>query len=92
MRYATLFPLALLFGCASTEQPVVEKPPVTSALTTSRAFDVPALLGLDANEVARPLNSQTIRPDHDLTPRDQPSGQTESLYTYWHDTTEMEVI
>lgn len=91
MRYSPFFPLALLLGCASTEQPVAEKAPVTPALQIDRAFDVPALIGLNADEIARPLVSQRIRPDHDLTPRDLPTGQTEATYTYWRDTTALEV-
>jgi len=92
MRYAFLsLPLALLLGCASTEQPVVEKPSVTTTPTVNRAFDVPALLGMNADQIARPLVSQTIRPDHDQTPRQSATGTTEALYTYWRDTTALEV-
>ena len=87
MRYAPLLPLALLLGCASTEQPVAETPATTPALTVNRAFDVPALLGLNADEIARPLISKSIRPDHDRTPRELPTGTTEAIYTYWRDTT-----
>ena len=92
MRYASFLPLALLLGCASTDRSVVEQPAVSSVpATVSRAFDVPALLGLNANEIARPLISQSIRPDHDRTPRESATGDTEALYTYWRDTTALEV-
>lgn len=92
MRYAFFpLPLALLLGCASTEQPVVEKPSVTATPTINRAFDVPALLGMNADQIARPLVSQSIRPDHDQTPRQSATGTTEALYTYWRDTTALEV-
>ena len=90
MRYAAIFPLALLLGCATTE-PTTEEPPVNAPAPVSRAFDVPALLGLNANEIAQPLISQSIRPDHDRTPRESASGSTEALYTYWRDTTALEV-
>jgi hypothetical protein len=56
-----------------------------------RAFDVPALLGLNADEIARPLISQSVRPDRDRTPRQSETGTTEALYTYWRDTTALEV-
>lgn len=91
MRYAPLLPLALLLGCASTDRAVVEQPTSTAVPTVNRAFDVPALLGLNANEIARPLISQSIRPDHDLTPRTSDTGGTEARYTYWRDTTALEV-
>ena len=92
MRYALLlFPLALLFSCASTDRPATEAPAVTPALTVPRAFDVPALLGMNADQIAQPLVSQTIRPDHDATPRASIDGNTEALYTYWRDTTALEV-
>ncbi|GAB3588753.1 hypothetical protein [Hymenobacter daeguensis] len=93
MRYAFLpLPLALfLLGCASTEQPVVEQPSVTATPPINRAFDVPALLGMNADQIARPLVSQSIRPDHDQTPRQAANGATEALYTYWRDTTALEV-
>lgn len=91
MRYSTLFPLALLLGCASTERPVVETPAVSSVPTVNRAFDVPALLGLNADEIARPLISKSVRPDQDQTPRQSVDGGTEALYTYWRDTTALEV-
>ena len=92
MRCALLlFPLALLFSCASTDRPAAEAPTATSALPVQRAFDVPALLGLNADQIARPLVSQTIRPDHDATPRESVDGNTEALYTYWRDTTALEV-
>jgi hypothetical protein len=93
MRYSFFaLPMALLLGCASTEQPVVETPSVsTAAPAVSRAFDVPALLGMNADQIARPLVSQSIRPDHDQTPRQSATGATEALYTYWRDTTALEV-
>ena len=91
MRYAFLFPLALLLGCASTDRLANEMPSVTPPLTVNRAFDVPALLGMNANQIAKPLTGQTIRPDHDRTPRDLPTGATEAIYTYWHDTTALVV-
>ena len=91
MRYASLFPLALLLGCASTDRLANETPSVTPPLTMNRAFDVPALLGMNANQIAKPLTGQTIRPDHDRTPRDLPTGATEAIYTYWHDTTALVV-
>ena len=91
MRYASLFPLALLLGCASTDRLANETPSVTPPLTVNRAFDVPALLGMNANQIAKPLTGQTIRPDHDRTPRDLPTGATEAIYTYWHDTTALVV-
>jgi hypothetical protein len=46
---------------------------------------------MNADQIARPLVSQTIRPDHDQTPRQTTSGATEALYTYWRDTTALEV-
>ena len=91
MRYASLFPLALLLGCASTDRLANETPSVIPPLTVNRAFDVPALLGMNANQIAKPLTGQTIRPDHDRTPRDLPTGATEAIYTYWHDTTALVV-
>jgi hypothetical protein len=93
MRHSFLaLPLALLLSCASTEQPVVETPSVsTTTPTVNRAFDVPALLGMNADQIARPLVSQSIRPDHDQTPRQSATGSTEALYTYWRDTTALEV-
>ncbi|WP_201981234.1 hypothetical protein [Hymenobacter rubidus] len=91
MRYPFFLPLALLLGCATTDQTVVETPTVATEPTVQRAFDVPALLGLNANEIARPLISQSIRPDHDQTPRASANGTTEALYTYWRDTTALEV-
>ena len=91
MRYAPLFPLALLLGCATTDRLANETPSVTPTLTVNRAFDVPALLGMNADQIAKPLTGQTIRPDHDRTPRDLPTGATEAIYTYWHDTTALVV-
>ncbi len=91
MRYVCFLSLALLLGCASTDRPTAETPATTPALTVSRAFDVPALLGMNADQIARPLISQSIRPDHDRTPRESTTGATEALYTYWRDTTALEV-
>jgi hypothetical protein len=92
MRYSFLaIPLALLMSCASADRAVVERPATAAAPRVSRAFDVPALLGLNADEIARPLISQSIRPDHDQTPRESASGATEALYTYWRDSTALEV-
>ncbi|MBH8569564.1 hypothetical protein KB206_11765 [Microvirga sp. STS02] len=90
-RYAPLLPLALLLSCASTDRPVVETPTVSTVPAVQRAFDVPALLGMNADQIARPLISQSIRPDHDRTPRESSAGATEALYTYWRDTTALEV-
>jgi hypothetical protein len=84
-------PLALLLGCASADLPATEAPTAARPRSLNRAFDVPALLGLNANEIARPLISQSIRPDHDRTPRESAAGGTEALYTYWRDTTALEV-
>ena len=92
MRYASLLPLALLLGCASTDRPAGETPTTTTpALTVSRAFDVPALIGMNADQIAKPLTGQAIRPDHDRTPRNLPTGATEAIYTYWRDTTALVV-
>ncbi|WP_310395229.1 hypothetical protein [Hymenobacter sp.] len=91
MRYAYVLPLALLLSCASTEQPTSETPAVSQPMAVNRAFDVPALLGMNADQIARPLISQTIRPDHDRTPRELATGATEALYTYWRDTTALVV-
>ena len=91
MRYASLLPLALLLSCASTDRSVVETPTAEAVPTIKRAFDVPALLGMNADQIAQPLVSQSIRPDHDRTPRESPTGATEALYTYWRDTTALEV-
>lgn len=90
-RYSCLLPFTLLLGCASTDQPAAEMPVSTQALDLKRAFDVPALLGLNADQIAQPLVSQSIRPDHDKTPRELPSGATEANYTYWRDTTALMV-
>ena len=91
MRSAYLLSLALLMGCAATEKPTAEMPAVSRALKIDRAFDVPALLGMNANQIAQPLTGQSIRPDHDRTPRESSAGGTEALYTYWRDTTALEV-
>ena len=94
-RYASLLPLALLLSCASTDRPATESPAVSMTPPPTpagqRAFDVPALLGLNADEIARPLISQAVRPDRDRTPRQSETGATEALYTYWRDTTALEV-
>lgn len=90
-RSCYLLPLALLLGCASTDQPATEAPAATQALVVNRSFDVPALLGLNADQIAQPLVSQSIRPDHDRTPRTLPDGATEANYTYWRDTTALVV-
>ena len=91
MRYISLLPLALLLGCASTDRTVAEIPATPYTSVVNRAFDVPALLGMNADQIAKPLISQSIRPDHDRTPRKSVTGTTEALYTYWHDTTALEV-
>jgi hypothetical protein len=92
MRYTLLsLPLALLLGCASADLPATEAPSATKRPTTSRAFDVPALLGLNASQIVQPLNSQAIRAAHDQTPRELPAGGTEATYTYWRDTTALVV-
>ncbi|WP_426059002.1 hypothetical protein [Hymenobacter sp. B1770] len=95
MRYASLLPLALLMSCAATEQPTSDKPATSTAISSGmkvdRAFDVPALLGMNADQIAKPLTGQSIRPDHDRTPRELPTGGTEALYTYWRDTTALVV-
>ena len=84
MRYAFVFPLALIVGCASTEQPTSESPAVTQVTPViKRAFDVPSLLGMNANQIARPLVNQAMRPDRDTLP----AGTTEASYTYWRDST-----
>jgi len=86
MRRLSLLPLALLLGCATTDRPVADAPSATPAMQVDRAFDVPALLGLNADQIVQPLTGKTIRPDHDRTPRELPEGDTEAQYTYWHDT------
>ncbi|MBJ6109484.1 hypothetical protein JAO73_10695 [Hymenobacter sp. BT523] len=91
MRYRFLLPLGFLLGCAATDQPASDAPTATAVPPVSRAFDVPALLGMNADQIAQPLTGQSIRPDHDRTPRVGPSGATEALYTYWRDTTALEV-
>jgi hypothetical protein len=90
-RYTYLLPLALLLGCAATDQPSSDVPASTKALVVNRSFDVPALLGLNADQIAQPLVSQSIRPDHDRTPRTLPDGAAEANYTYWRDTTALVV-
>jgi hypothetical protein len=91
MRYSPLLPLAFLLGCASTEQPATEAPAVTPVATINRAFDVPALLGLSASEIARPLAGQGIRPDQNATSQNGASGNAETVTTYWHDSTGLDV-
>ena len=91
MRRTFLLPLALLLGCASTDRPVADTPTTPAAMKVERAFDVPALLGLNAEQIVQPLTGTAIRPDHDRTPRELPSGATEALYTYWHDSTALVV-
>ncbi|GAB3309805.1 hypothetical protein ACFQT0_18285 [Hymenobacter humi] len=91
MRHSYLLSLALLMGCAATEQPTSEAPTTSPAFRTERAFDVPALLGMNADQIAQPLTGKSIRPDHDRTPRETAAGETEALYTYWHDTTALVV-
>ena len=69
-RYAPLLPLALLLSCATTERPPTENPAVSMsppAPAVNRAFDVPALIGMNADQIAKPLTGQSIRPDHDRT-------------------------
>ena len=91
MRSAFLLPLGLLLGCAAADRPVSEAPTGAREMPVTRAFDVPELLGLNADQIARPLTGQSIRPDHDQTPRELPSGTAEAQYTYWHDTTALVV-
>ena len=92
MRYAYLLPLAFLFSCAASDQLTSESPAVSRALKVQRAFDVPALLGMNANQIVQPLTSLSIRSDQDRTPREMPTGGgSEASYTYWHDTTALVV-
>ena len=92
MRYAYLLPLAFLFSCAASDQLTSESPAVSRALKVKRAFDVPALLGMNANQIVQPLTSLSIRSDQDRTPREMPTGGgSEASYTYWHDTTALVV-
>lgn len=92
MRYAYLLPLAFLFSCAASDQRASESPAETRAREVDRAFDVPALLGMDATQIVQPLARQGIRLDQDRTPREMPSGGgTEASKTYWHDTTALVV-
>jgi hypothetical protein len=91
MRYTYFFSLALLAGCAASEQPASDAPGTSTAMTTNRAFDVPALFGLNADQIAKPLTGKAIRPDHDRTPRESATGNTEAIYTYWRDTTALVV-
>ncbi|MDO7847412.1 hypothetical protein Q5H92_13665 [Hymenobacter sp. M29] len=91
MRYSPLLPLAFLLGCATADQPATEAPATASAPTINRAFDVPALLGLNANEIAQPLAGQGIRPDQNTMSQNGSSGSAETVYTYWHDTTGLDV-
>ncbi|MDO7852294.1 hypothetical protein [Hymenobacter convexus] len=91
MRYSPLLPLAFLLGCATADQPATETPATTSTTTVNRAFDVPALLGLNANEIARPLAGQGIRPDQNTMSQNGTSGTSETVNTYWHDSTGLDV-
>jgi hypothetical protein len=92
MRYLPFLPLAVLLGCASTEQPATEAPATTpAAAAINRAFDVPALLGLSASEIARPLAGQGIRPDPNAMSQNGTSGTAETVTTYWHDSTGLDV-
>ncbi|MBF9144054.1 hypothetical protein [Hymenobacter properus] len=92
MRYSPLLPLAFLLGCATADQPATETPSTTPATATiNRAFDVPALLGLSANDIARPLAGQGIRPDQNAMSQNGASGTTETVTTYWHDSTGLDV-
>ena len=91
MRYACLLPLTLLLGCASADRPAAEMPAASVSTAHPRAFDVPALLGLNADQIDRPLTTAAIQPAHDRTPRTLTTGETESRYTYWHDTTALVV-
>lgn len=92
MRYAYLFPLAFLFSCAASDQIASESPAETRTVKVNRAFDVPALLGMNANQIVQPLTGQSVRLDQDRTPREMPTGGgAEAIYTYWHDTTALVV-
>jgi len=92
MRHAYLLPLAFLFSCAASDQLASESPAETKALQVDRAFDVPALLGMNATQIVQPLTGQGIRLDQDRTPREMPSGGgAEASKTYWHDTTALVV-
>lgn len=93
MRYAglLLLPLALLFSCASADQPVSDRPVAAPIRPVARAFDLPALLGLNADQVSQSLTGTAIRATQDRTPRALPTGQEELRSTYWHDTTALVV-
>ena len=92
MRYACLLFLAFLCGCAASDQPTSEPQALSQALKLERAFDVPALLGMNANQIVQPLTSPSIRSNQDRTPREMPTGGgAEASYTYWHDTTALVV-
>ncbi|GAC1372875.1 MAG: hypothetical protein NVS3B25_11950 [Hymenobacter sp.] len=92
MRYAFLLPLSLLLSCASTDRPVADTPESTSTTPQiSRVFDVPALLGMNANQIVKPLTGPSTRSENDPTPRETSAGNSEVLRTYWRDTTALEV-
>ncbi len=91
MRYACLFLLIFLLGCATTDRPTAEMPSTTGSLARTRAFDVPALLGLNANQIDQPLTSTAIQPTHQRTLREPLTGGSEARTTYWHDTTALVV-
>lgn len=95
MRYSILLPCCLLLGCASTERPAADAPSSTPVVATSRAFDVPALLGLSAKEIARPLAGLSMQPEQTQVASNMPSDSTstataapspsEAQATYWKD-------
>lgn len=92
MRHSYILPLAFLFSCAASDQPASESAAEAKVRQIDRAFDVPALLGMNATQIAQPLARQGIRLDQDRTPREMPSGGgTEASKTYWHDTTALVV-
>ena len=87
--YASLLSLTLLVGCVSTDRPVAEA--ATVARPVRRAFDVPALLGLNAEQTSQSLASQAVQTNRDRTPRESPAGELEARNTYWRDTTALVV-
>jgi hypothetical protein len=91
MRYAPFFPLALLLGCASTDRPVTEIPATTPAPTVNRVFDLPALLGMNANDIVQPLTGQPSQPNRDGTSQELSADGAEATHTYWRDTTALMV-
>lgn len=92
MRSLLAFALCLLSGCASTDQTVNNEPDAAAAARPlRRAFDVPALLGLDADQVVQALASRAGRATPDRTPRTLPSGEVEARHTFWRDTTALVV-